>query len=154
MAEFSGIRNENEFYFAHYLTSLMDDELKEACQSDEMKAAFEKVSKMGLEYHALVAARDPVARRRSTAYAEDRKDYFGKLHSFIRKMADLLGYSGMFTTLGIRLFQGLNLTIPVSGILTDKEGSVQALLIESYHDYASSMRNKAEGVLENYLSVE
>ena len=29
MAEFSGIRNENEFYFAHYLTSLMDDELKE-----------------------------------------------------------------------------------------------------------------------------
>ena len=67
MAEFSGIRNENEFYFAHYLTSLMDDELKEVCQTDEMKSAFEKVSKLGLEYHAVAAARDLVNRHRWTA---------------------------------------------------------------------------------------
>ncbi|MCQ2392325.1 MAG: hypothetical protein MJ240_12960, partial [Kiritimatiellae bacterium] len=154
MAEFSGIRNENEFYFAHYLTSLMDDELKEACQNDEMKAAFEKVSKFGLEYHALVEARELVQRHRSAAYAEDRKDYLAKLHAFVCKLADCLGYAGVFTSPGLRIFQGANLTIPVSGILTDKDGGVQALLIESYHDYASSMRYKDEGILENFLSAE
>ena len=89
MAEFSGIRNENEFYFAHYLTSLMDDELKEVCQTDEMKSAFEKVSKLGLEYHAVAAARDLVNRHRSAAYAEDRKDYLEKLHAFVAKLFDL-----------------------------------------------------------------
>ena len=154
MAEFSGIRNENEFYFAHYLTSLMDDELKEVCQNDEMKAAFEKVSKFGLDYHALVEARELVQRHRSAAYAEDRKDYLAKLHAFVCKLADCLGYAGVFTSPGLRIFQGANLTIPVSGILTDKDGGVQALLIESYHDYASSMRYKDEGILENFLSAE
>ena len=106
MAEFSGIRNENEFYFAHYLTSLMDDELKEVCQTDEMKSAFEKVSKLGLEYHAVAAARDLVNRHRSAAYAEDRKDYLEKLHVFVAKLAGCLGYAGVFTSPGIRLFQG------------------------------------------------
>jgi hypothetical protein len=154
MAEFSGIRNENEFYFAHYLTSLMDDELKEVCQNDEMKAAFEKLSKLGLEYHALVEARELVVRHRAAAFAEDRRDYLSKLRAFICKLADCLGYSGIFTSPGLRLFQGATLTIPVSGILADKDGGIQALLVESYHDYASSQRNKEEGVLENFLSLE
>lgn len=154
MAEFSGIRNENEFYFAHYLTSLMDDELKEVCQTDEMKSAFEKVSKLGLEYHAVAAARDLVNRHRSAAYAEDRKDYLEKLHAFVAKLAGCLGYAGIFTSPGIRLFQGVNLTIPVSGIMTDKDGGVAAMLIESYHDYGSSQRYKDEGILENFLSAD
>ena len=154
MAEFSGIRNENEFYFAHYLTSLMDDELKEVCQTDEMKSAFEKVSKLGLEYHAVAAARDLVNRHRSAAYAEDRKDYLEKLHVFVAKLAGCLGYAGVFTSPGIRLFQGVNLTIPVSGIMTDKDGGVAAMLIESYHDYGSLQRYKDEGILENFLSAD
>ena len=154
MAEFSGIRNENEFYFAHYLTSLMDDELKEVCQTDEMKSAFEKVSKLGLEYHAVAAARDLVNRHRSAAYAEDRKDYLEKLHVFVAKLAGCLGYAGVFTSPGIRLFQGVNLTIPVSGIMTDKDGGVAAMLIESYHDYGSSQRYKDDGILENFLSAD
>ena len=154
MAEFSGIRNENEFYFAHYLTSLMDDELKEVCQTDEMKSAFEKVSKLGLEYHAVAAARDLVNRHRSAAYAEDRKAYLEKLHVFVAKLAGCLGYAGVFTSPGIRLFQGVNLTIPVSGIMTDKDGGVAAMLIESYHDYGSLQRYKDEGILENFLSAD
>ena len=154
MAEFSGIRNENEFYFAHYLTSLMDDELKEVCQTDEMKSAFEKVSKLGLEYHAVAAARDLVNRHRSAAYAEDRKDYLEKLHAFVAKLAGCLDYAGVFTSPGIRLFQGVNLTIPVSGIMTDKDGGVAAMLIESYHDYGSLQRYKDEGILENFLSAD
>lgn len=154
MAEFSGIRNENEFYFAHYLTSLMDDELKEVCQTDEMKSAFEKVSKLGLEYHAVAAARDLMNRHRSAAYAEDRKAYLEKLHVFVAKLAGCLGYAGVFTSPGIRLFQGVNLTIPVSGIMTDKDGGVAAMLIESYHDYGSSQRYKDDGILENFLSAD
>ena len=154
MAEFSGIRNENEFYFAHYLTSLMDDELKEVCQTDEMKSAFEKVSKLGLEYHAVAAARDLVNRHRSAAYAEDRKDYLEKLHAFVAKLAGCLGYAGIFTSPGLRIFQGVNLTIPVSGIMTDKDGGVAAMLIESYHDYGSSQRYKDDGILENFLSAD
>lgn len=154
MAEFSGIRNENEFYFAHYLTSLMDDELKEVCQTDEMKSAFEKVSKLGLEYHAVAAARDLVNRHRSAAYAEDRKAYLEKLHAFVAKLAGCLGYAGIFTSPGLRIFQGVNLTIPVSGIMTDKDGGVAAMLIESYHDYGSLQRYKDEGILENFLSAD
>lgn len=154
MAEFSGIRNENEFYFAHYLTSLMDDELKEACRSDEMKTAFEKVSKLGLEYHALSEARAFVSQHRTAAFSENRKDYFAKRRAFVGKLADLLGYAGVFASPGTRLFQGRNLTIPVSGILADKDGGVQTLLIESYHDYASTLRSRDEGVLENFLASD
>ena len=46
MAEFLGIRNENEFYFAHYLSSLMDDELKEQCQNEVLGAARDKLLKL------------------------------------------------------------------------------------------------------------
>ena len=95
MAEFSGIRNENEFYFAHYLTSLMDDELKEVCQTDEMKSAFEKVSKLGLEYHAVAAARDLVNRRRcGSTRQRGLSNDGGRKHHYLGTDANrgLLGY--------------------------------------------------------------
>ena len=72
MAEFIGIRNENEFYFAHYLSSLMDDELKEICSSEDMKAACDRLYKLQQEYHDLQEARELVKRRRPAAYAQDR----------------------------------------------------------------------------------
>ena len=154
MAEFSGIRNENEFYFAHYLASLMDDELKEACQSAEMKAAFEKVSKLGLDYHALAEARALAARHRSAAFSENRKAYLAKRRAFVGKLADLLGYADVFASPGTRLFPGQSLTIPVSGILADKDGGMQALLIESYRDADSPLRAADEGILENFLASD
>ena len=66
MAEFSGIRNENEFYFAHYLTSLMDDELKEVCQTDEMKSAFEAARLRGGGSSAIITREN----------AEDGRQFF------------------------------------------------------------------------------
>ena len=82
MAEFIGIRNENEFYFAHYLSSLMDDELKEICSSEDMKAACDRLYKLQQEYHDLQESRDLVKRRRPAAFSEDRKDYFARLRAF------------------------------------------------------------------------
>lgn len=154
MAEFIGIRNENEFYFAHYLSSLMDDELKEICSSDEMKAACDKLYKLQQEYHDLQEARELVKRRRPAAYAQDREDYFKRLRDFHKKLADILGYAADWTSPGTRLFPGAKLTVPVSGILAGKDGSVQAVLIESSYDYASSVRFSTEGILENFLTSE
>lgn len=154
MAEFIGIRNENEFYFAHYLSSLMDDELKEICSSDEMKAACDKLYKLQQEYHDLQVARELVKRRRPAAYAQDREDYFKRLRDFHKKLADILGYAADWTSPGTRLFPGAKLTVPVSGILAGKDGSVQAVLIESSYDYASSVRFSTESILENFLTSE
>lgn len=154
MAEFIGIRNENEFYFAHYLSSLMDDELKEICSSDEMKAACDKLYKLQQEYHDLQEARELVKRRRPAAYAQDREDYFKRLRDFHKKLADILGYAADWTSPGTRLFPGAKLTVPVSGILAGKDGSVQAVLIESSYDYASGVRFSTEGILENFLTSE
>jgi hypothetical protein len=97
MAEFIGIRNENEFYFAHYLSSLMDDELKEICSSEEMKAACDKLYKLQQEYHDLQESRDLVKRRRPAAFSEDRKDYFARLRAFHTHLAGILGYSADWT---------------------------------------------------------
>jgi hypothetical protein len=154
MAEFIGIRNENEFYFAHYLSSLMDDELKEICSSDEMKAACDRLYKLQQEYHDLQEARELVKRRRPAAYAQDREDYFKRLRDFHKKLADILGYAADWTSPGTRLFPGAKLTVPVSGILAGKDGSVQAVLIESSYDYASGVRFSTEGILENFLTSE
>ena len=154
MAEFIGIRNENEFYFAHYLSSLMDDELKEICLSDEMKAACDKLYKLQQEYHDLQEARELVKRRRPAAFSEDRKDYFLRLRAFHSHIADILGYAADWTSPGTRLFPGAKLTVPVSGILAGKDGNVQAVLIESCYDYAASVRFSTEGILENFLTSE
>ena len=154
MAEFVGIRNENEFYFAHYLSSLMDDELKEICSSDEMKAACDRLYKLQQEYHDLQEARELVKRRRPAAFSEDRKDYFARLRAFHTHIADILGYAADWTSPGTRLFPGAKLTVPVSGILAGKDGSVQAVLIESSYDYASGVRFSTEGILENFLTSE
>ena len=154
MAEFIGIRNENEFYFAHYLSSLMDDELKEICSSEDMKAACDRLYKLQQEYHDLQEARELVKRRRPAAYAQDREDYFKRLRDFHKKLADILGYAADWTSPGTRLFPGAKLTVPVSGILAGKDGSVQAVLIESSYDYASGVRFSTEGILENFLTSE
>lgn len=154
MAEFIGIRNENEFYFAHYLSSLMDDELKEICSSEDMRAACDRLYKLQQEYHDLQEARELVKRRRPAAYAQDREDYFKRLHDFHKKLANILGYAADWTSPGTRLFPGAKLTVPVSGILAGKDGSVQAVLIESSYDYASGVRFSAEGILENFLTSE
>ena len=154
MAEFIGIRNENEFYFAHYLSSLMDDELKEICSSDEMKAACDRLYKLQQEYHDLQEARELVKRRRPAAFSEDRKDYFARLRDFHTHVANILGYAADWTSPGTRLFTGAKLTVPVSGILAGKDGSVQAVLIESSYDYASGVRFSTEGILENFLTSE
>ena len=154
MAEFIGIRNENEFYFAHYLSSLMDDELKEICSSDEMKAACDRLYKLQQEYHDLQEARELVKRRRPAAYAQDREDYFKRLREFHKKLANILGYAADWTSPGTRLFPGAKLTVPVSGILAGKDGSVRAVLIESSYDYASGVRFSTEGILENFLTSE
>ena len=154
MAEFIGIRNENEFYFAHYLSSLMDDELKEICSSDEMKAACDKLYKLQQEYHDLQEARELVKRHRPAAHAQDREDYFKRLRNFHKKLIDILGYAADWTSPGTRLFPGAKLTVPVSGILAGKDGSIQAVLIESCYDYAASVRFSTEGILENFPTSE
>ena len=154
MAEFIGIRNENEFYFAHYLSSLMDDELKEVCSSNVMKTACDKLYKLQQEYQDLQEARELVKRRRPAAHTQDREDYFKRLRNFHKKLIGILGYAADWTSPGTRLFPGAKLTVPVSGILAGKDGNVQAVLIESCYDYAASVRFSAEGILENFLTSE
>ena len=55
MAEFIGIRNENEFYFAHYLSSLMDDELKEIAKEIEGNVNYQKLVCASFEKAQVVA---------------------------------------------------------------------------------------------------
>ena len=90
MAEFLGIRNENEFYFAHYLSSLMDDELKEQCQNETLGSARDKLLKLANDYYEVRHLRERVEQRKGT-FAADAKAYLDARKAFTEKLIGILG---------------------------------------------------------------
>lgn len=148
MAEFLGIRNENEFYFAHYLSSLMDDELKEQCQNEELSAARDKIFKLGNDYYEVRRLRERVEQRKGT-FASDAKDYLAERQKFVEKLVGALGYSGDYMA-NYLAFPGESVALPVSGCVLDQTGKTQVVLIDSCRTFAAGVPLKEATVLQNY----
>ena len=148
MAEFLGIRNENEFYFAHYLSSLMDDELKEQCQNEELSAARDKIFKLGNDYYEVRRLRERVEQRKGT-FASDAKDYLAERQKFVEKLVGALGYSGDYRA-NYLAFPGESVALPVSGCVLDQTGKTQVVLIDSCRTFAAGVPLKEATVLQNY----
>lgn len=148
MAEFLGIRNENEFYFAHYLSSLMDDELKEQCQNEELSAARDKIFKLGNDYYEVRRLRERVEQRKGT-FASDAKDYLAERQKFVEKLVGALGYSGDYRA-NYLAFPGESVALPVSGCVLDQTGKTQVVLIDSCRTFAAGVPLKEATVLHNY----
>lgn len=148
MADFFGIRNENEFYFAHYLSSLMDDELKDVCSSEVLKITQDHLKRLVQPYLQLKAKRDRLSTRRGT-FKDDVESYLEARKSFVESLSDALGFTSFFNRNAV--FAGKEITIPVSGMVKNSNGEIAVLLIESYRDFKTVGAIPEPTVLGNYL---
>lgn len=148
MADFFGIRNENEFYFAHYLSSLMDDELKDICSSEVLKITQDHLKRLVPPYLQLKAKRDRLSTRRGT-FKDDVESYLEARKSFVEGLSDALGFTRFFNRNAV--FAGKEITIPVSGMVKNSNGEIAVLLIESYRDFKTVGAIPESTVLGNYL---
>ena len=148
MADFFGIRNENEFYFAHYLSSLMDDELKDICSSEVLKITQDHLKRLVPPYLQLKAKRDRLSTRRGT-FKDDVESYLEARKSFVEGLSDALGFTSFFNRNAV--FAGKEITIPVSGMVKNPNGEIAVLLIESYRDFKTVGAIPEPTVLGNYL---
>lgn len=148
MADFFGIRNENEFYFAHYLSSLMDDELKDICSSEVLKITQDHLKRLVPPYLQLKAKRDRLSTRRGT-FKDDVESYLEARKSFVEGLSDALGFTSLFNRNAV--FAGKEITIPVSGMVKNPNGEIAVLLIESYRDFKTVGAIPEPTVLGNYL---
>ena len=148
MAEFLGIRNENEFYFAHYLSSLMDDELKEQCQNEVLGAARDKLLKLANDYYEVRHLRERVEQRKGT-FAADAKEYLETRKGFVEKLISILGYSGDYRPNGI-VFQGEKVGLPVLGCVLNAARVPQVVLIDSCRTFSAGVNLKEASLLQNF----
>ena len=148
MAEFLGIRNENEFYFAHYLSSLMDDELKEQCQNETLGAARDKLLKLANDYYEVRHLRERVEQRKGT-FAADAKAYLDARKAFTEKLIGILGYAGDYRPNGIA-FQGEKVALPVLGCVLNAARVPQVVLIDSCRTFSAGVSLKDVSVLQNF----
>ena len=148
MAEFLGIRNENEFYFAHYLSSLMDDELKEQCQNETLGAARDKLLKLANDYYEVRHLRERVEQRKGT-FAADAKAYLEARKAFTEKLIGILGYAGDYRPNGIA-FQGEKITLPVLGCVLNAARVPQVVLIDSCRTFSAGVSIKEASLLQNF----
>lgn len=126
MSAFTGIYNENEFYFAHYLAALMDDELKELCSGDELVEVQRAVKSLAKDWLKLRQRREKL---HPNTPSEEKKAYAAMRDAFAEKIFGALGYQAVFNR--ARPFPGANIRVPVLGILTNAEGRPMLCLIES-----------------------
>ena len=148
MAEFLGIRNENEFYFAHYLSSLMDDELKEQCQNETLGAARDKLLKLANDYYEVRHLRERVEQRKGT-FAADAKAYLDARKAFTEKLIGILGYAGDYRPNGIA-FQGEKVALPVLGCVLNAARVPQVVLIDSCRTFSAGVSIKEASLLQNF----
>ena len=147
MAEFLGIRNENEFYFAHYLSSLMDDELKEQCQNEVLATARDKILKLGNDYYEVRHLRERVEQHKGT-FTTDVKEYLVARHAFVEKFANVLGYAGDYKPDYVA-FKGDKVNLPISGCVYDVSGAAKVVLIDSCRSFAVGGRKVEASILQN-----
>ncbi len=130
MASFTGIRNENEFYFAHYLTSLMDDDLK-AGSTEEFSAAADRFRACSDEWH-----RWSSLRRRFLADPPDRDDRaaLAAARSAVRdRLLTALGWSDAIQpACAVPGASPEFPAIPALGLVRTAAGATAVLLVESY----------------------
>ena len=148
MAEFIGIRNENEFYFAHYLASLMDDELKEQCQNEELAATRDKILKLGNDYYEVRRLREKIDERKGLVGTEIAY-YKDALRAFIEKFANVLGYADAYKPMYVA-FPGETVNLPVSGAVMNADGTTQVVLVESCRELATGRPRGEVSMLRNF----
>jgi hypothetical protein len=130
MPEFTGIYNENEFYFAHYLTSLMDDDLREFCASDTGQTVQRRLRSLAEPWRKGRSLREQVEKRGATR--EMREAYEAARRQLVEALAGALGYADHLTCDGV--FHGATpgLQIPVRAAVRRTDGTLQTCLIEVY----------------------
>lgn len=154
MAEFLGIRNENEFYFAHYLSSLMDDELKESCQNEELAASRDKILKLGNDYYDVRRLRERAEQTKvKSNYVAYGEEYLEARKLFVEKLAGVLGYGGEYKP-HCRYFKGDTIGLPVSGCVMDASGKIQVVLVDSCRTFTADAKRADATLLQNYPTPE
>lgn len=130
MPDFTGIYNENEFYFAHYLTSLMDDDLREFCASETGQTIQRRLRSLAEPWRKGRGLRDQVEKRGATR--DMREAYEAARGQLVEALAGALGYADHLTCDGV--FHGATpgLQIPVRAAIRRTDGSLQTCLIEVY----------------------
>jgi hypothetical protein len=130
MPDFTGIYNENEFYFAHYLTSLMDDDLREFCASETGQTIQRRLRSLAEPWRKGRGLREQVEKRGATR--EMREAYEAARGQLVEALAGALGYADHLTCDGV--FHGATpgLQIPVRAAIRRMDGSLQTCLIEVY----------------------
>ena len=141
MANFTGIRNENEFYFAHYLTSLMDDDLK-AGLSEDLTAVVERFKSCSDDWYRWASIR-----RRYLAESPDRDDRAKMAEvrkTAISRLLAALGWSGdVRPGLAVPGASSEFSAIPVLGLVRTAAGEPAVLLVESSRpDYEVAHRKE------------
>lgn len=152
MAEFLGIRNENEFYFAHYLSSLMDDELKEMCQNEALAKACDNILSLGKDYYEVRRLRERAEQSKSN-YVEFGKEYLKLRKVFVEKLVGILGYADVYKPQSL-YFKGQNIGLPISGCVLDATGKAPVVLIDSCRTFTSGARKTDVSILQNYPTPE
>ena len=130
MADFTGIYNENEFYFAHYLTSLLDDDLREFCASEPGQAIQRGLRALAEPWRKCRLLREQVEKQGATR--ADREAYEAARAPLVEKLAGALGYADAFSRGGV--FHGATpgLQIPVLANVYRQDGTLQLCLVETY----------------------
>jgi len=130
MPDFTGIYNENEFYFAHYLTSLMDDDLREFCASETGQTVQRRLRALAEPWRKGRGLREQVEKRGATR--EMREAYEAARAQLVEALAGALGYADHLMADGV--FHGATpgLQIPVRAAIRRGDGALQACLIEVY----------------------
>lgn len=130
MSDFIGIYNENEFYFAHYLTSLMDDDLRAACASESGQTIQKRLRAFAEPWRKCCALRDQLEKR--GASRELREAYESARAQAVETLAGALGYADHLTSSGVFHGNTPALQIPVRASIRRADGTLQVCLIEAY----------------------
>ena len=130
MSDFTGIYNENEFYFAHYLTSLMDDDLREFCASEPGQAIQRRLRSLTEPWRKYRLLREQVKKRGATR--DMRATYETARMQMIEALAGALGYADHLTADGVFHGSTPGLQIPVRAAIRRADGSLQACLLDVY----------------------
>lgn len=128
MSDFTGIYNENEFYFAHYLTSLMDDDLREFCASEAGQTIQRRLRSLAEPWRKCRLQREQVEKRGATR--DMRETYETARRQMIEALAGALGYADHLKADGVFHGSTPGLQIPVLATIRRADGSLHACLLE------------------------
>ncbi len=144
MASFTGIRNENEFYFAHYLSSLMDDDLR-AGASEDLAAAVDRFKGCSDDWYRWRTLRERFLRE--TPDRDDRAEMSKLRNAAWRRIASALGWTGdLQPRFSIPGATAEFSAIPALGLVRTAASEPAVLLVESFRS-ENDLRRRADPTL-------